>query len=551
MVQAKELPIDTDATAEQMAEAIFGTGIEIKTATYTGADSASGIYSDGDAVSAMLTPGDTGVILSTGKATDVTNSSGDANVKSSTSTSHGTSGDSDLTEIAGSQTYDAAVFEATFVPEGSTLTMQVVFGSEEYLEYCNSGFNDAVVVMVNGVKAELTVGDGDITINNINDESNSNFYIDNPANAETLNTEMDGITVSLTLKAPVTPGEVNDIKIAIADGGDSTYDSNLLIAGGSVQTALIAEDDDVTISEGATKDIDVLANDSTTAAGSLTIVAINGHPVVAGDSILLSTGETITLNDDGTLTVEAEDDEGSDSFSYTVEDSVGNTDTAFVNLTTTPCFLQGTPIQTPRGQVRVENLRPGDLVTTLDHGEQVVRWIGCTHPTAENIGDISDPIRVRAGALGNGLPRADIFVSPQHRMFVSSVIAARMFGVPEVLIPAIKLIGIPGIEVNTTKAPVRYFHLLFDRHEIVFTEGAPSESLLTGPQAMELLSPVGRAQVLALYPEAAMPGYKASPVRLIPKGPQLRKLVARHIANTKPLLSSRWTAKHQLDLEVV
>jgi len=243
MPTASELPIDTEASALDMAQAMFGTGISIVTASYSGAASASGIYSDGDAVAPGVTPSESGVILSTGRATDITNSAGDANTSAGTTTNQGLGGDDDLTAVSGQATFDAAVFEADFVPEGSTLTMQVVFSSEEYLEYVNSGFNDAVGVWVNGVQAELTVGSGDITINNINDTSNSNLYIDNPASAESFNTEMDGFTVALTLKAPVKAGEVNSIKIGIADGGDAAFDSNLLIAGQSVQTALVAGDE--------------------------------------------------------------------------------------------------------------------------------------------------------------------------------------------------------------------------------------------------------------------------------------------------------------------
>ncbi|WP_317853173.1 choice-of-anchor L domain-containing protein [Ruegeria marisflavi] len=209
MPTASELSIDTSASAMDMANAMFGNGIQIVSADYTGAASASGIYSDGDTVAPDITPSDTGVILSTGKATSITNSSGDANTSAGTSTNHHLTGDSQLTEMAGAQTYDASVFEASFIPEGSTLTMQVVFSSEEYLEYVGSGFNDAVGIWVNGVQAELSIGGGDITIDNIDDETNSSLYVDNPANAEIANTEMDGFTVTLTLKAPVNPGEIN------------------------------------------------------------------------------------------------------------------------------------------------------------------------------------------------------------------------------------------------------------------------------------------------------------------------------------------------------
>jgi hypothetical protein len=80
MPTASELPIDSDASAEEMANEMFGSGINIVSASYTGSANASGIYSDGDATAPGVTPSDTGVILSTGNASSITNSSGDANV---------------------------------------------------------------------------------------------------------------------------------------------------------------------------------------------------------------------------------------------------------------------------------------------------------------------------------------------------------------------------------------------------------------------------------------------------------------------------------------
>ncbi|MEM6467443.1 MAG: choice-of-anchor L domain-containing protein, partial [Pseudomonadota bacterium] len=131
MITGKELPIDTSATAQDMADAMFGEGIKITSASYTGADSASGIYSNADEVVPGVAPSDSGVILSTGSAQDFTQSEGDANTASGTTTNHQLAGDAQLTAMSGQQTYDAAVFEAEFEPAGSTLTMQVVFSSEE------------------------------------------------------------------------------------------------------------------------------------------------------------------------------------------------------------------------------------------------------------------------------------------------------------------------------------------------------------------------------------------------------------------------------------
>ncbi|MDO6485435.1 choice-of-anchor L domain-containing protein [Shimia thalassica] len=509
MPVASELPIDTSASAMEMAEAMFGSGISIESASYTGADSASGIYSDGDTVAPVLTPSDTGVILSTGQAADVTRSSGDPNRQSNESTNHGLSGDSDLNEIAGAQTYDAAIFEATFVPEGSVLTMQVTFSSEEYLEYVNSGFNDAVGVWVNGEKAELTVGDGDITINNINTTSNSNLYVDNPADNEVANTEMDGFTVTMTLKANVIPDEENTIKIAIADGGDSVYDSNLMIAGDSIQTALVANDDTVTMSPNYSETFGISENDVSTTGATLTITHIGGQEVIVGEPIVLGTGETITVNADGTVTIETDGDLGSNVFSYTVEDSDGNTDVGFVTVITA-CFVAGTMILTVNGEVAVEALETGDMVLTRDNGFQPIRWIGSSECVAKGK---DAPIRFEAGALGQ---HEVVEFSQNHRVLINSPSAGLLFGENEVLVKAKDLVNDKTIRRREDSKPVKYVHMLFDRHEIVRGNGLDSESYHPGRETLDGFDQETRDEILRLMPNMdAMMGYGYGPTARI------------------------------------
>ncbi|MGX9356254.1 choice-of-anchor L domain-containing protein [Roseobacteraceae bacterium S113] len=522
MPLAEELPIDTDASALDMANAMFGNGISIQTASYTGAGSASGIYSNGDEAAPDITPSDTGVILSTGNATSITNSSGSENTNTSagTSTSHGTSGDADLTEIAGQQTFDAAVFEASFVPEGSTLTMQVTFSSEEYLEYVNSGFNDAVGIWVNGEQAELTVGDGDITINNINDESNSNLYVDNAASDDTYNTEMDGFTVTLTLKAPVEPGQVNTIKIGIADGGDSAYDSNLLIAGNSVQTALVAEDDDITLEGGGSQEFDILANDSSADGSTLTITAINGVPVSVGDTITLSTGEVIELTDSGMVLASSELDGSGETitntFTYEVTDEDGNTDVAFVNLTTVPCFVAGTLVETEYGLMPVEAVAPGMRIKTRDHGAQEVRWVGIAPRRALGA---DAPVLLEQGTFGANRALA---LSPNHRVLISDPRSALYFDTNEVLIAAKFLVGLPGVSRVNNGQALRYVHLLFDRHEVIETHGVTSESFHPAAQGLAGFSEQ-HAELARLFPSLEVGGPKAF-------GPTARPVVKSHEA---------------------
>jgi hypothetical protein len=501
MVTASELSINSDVSALEMADAMFGSGIKIVSASYTGASGAKGIYSGADTTSPGLAPSDSGVILSTGKVSDITQSSGDPNTVAGMSTDHKLAGDADLSEIAGAKTFDAAVIEASFVPQGSTLTMQVTFSSEEYLEYVNGGYNDAVGIWVNGEKAELTVGGGDISVDNINDKSNANLYLDNPSSKDLINTEMDGVSVTMTLKAPVKPGEINTIKIGIADAGDGVYDSNLLIAGDSIQTALIADDDSVDLGGQNEVTFDVTQNDSSTAGGKLVITHINGQEVSAGDSIKLASGEIVTLNAAGTLTLLSDGLDGGDVFSYTVEDSAGNTDTAFVTMTSTvPCFTAGTLIATSKGLVPVECLGPGDLVFTRDHGLQPVRWAG----KAERRASGKDaPVLIAAGTLGEHGP---LEVSPQHRLLIVDARAALLFGQTEVLVRARDLIDGKRIVQPQHGGPVCYIHLLFDRHEIVLSGGLFSESYHPGPRTTASFDDATREELFRLFPELASLG---------------------------------------------
>ncbi|MFB9149677.1 choice-of-anchor L domain-containing protein [Roseovarius ramblicola] len=518
MATASDLPIDTSASAMDMAEAMFGTGITVTGASYQGAGRASGIYSQGDSTAPGVTPSDSGVILSTGRASDITNPSGDANTSPGTSTANDTSGDAGLSAISGQSTYDAAIFEAEFVPEGSTLTMQVVFSSEEYLEYVGSGFNDAVGIWVNGEQAELTVGSGGITINNINDESNSNLYLDNPASGETYNTEMDGLTVTLTLKAPVIPGEANSIRIGIADGGDRIYDSNLLIAGNSVQTALVAGDDAIGARPGQEVEADLLANDESAAGGTLSITAINNQPVEVGDTVVLASGEAITLTPTGIVLAAGAGEPGGNTFSYEVSDASGNTDIGFVTLTTTPCFVAGTLIDTPRGAVPVEALRPGDRVLTRDHGPQPLRWLGLSTRRATGP---DAPVRIAAGALG---ANAALDLSPNHRVMIAAPAAELLFAETEVLVRARDLAGQPGIARRADGRALRYVHLLFDRHEIVRGGGLWSESYHPGPETMTGFDVEAEAELRRLFPEL----YEGmGPARY---GPAARRVLRRYEA---------------------
>ncbi|WP_170398799.1 Hint domain-containing protein [Ruegeria arenilitoris] len=205
------------------------------------------------------------------------------------------------------------------------------------------------------------------------------------------------------------------------------------------------------------------------------------------------------------------------------------------------CFCRGTVISTVNGPTKIEDLSIGDLVLTKNNGPQVLRWIGSRIIDLTTCGEAAAklrPIHISAGALGHGLPARDLLVSRQHRMLVSSKISERMFGCSEVLVAATKLTELPGIFVDMDVEQVEYFHLMFDQHELVFAEGAPSESLYTGPEALKAVSDEAREEILTIFPEVADLSFEFVAACPIPAGRLQKKLVERHVKNGKLVLET-------------
>ena len=142
-----------------------------------------------------------------------------------------------------------------------------------------------------------------------------------------------------------------------------------------------------------------------------------------------------------------------------------------------PCYAAGTSILIERGEVAVEHLAVGDRVVTASGALRPIRWIGhrrvdlARHPRPETV----RPVRVLAGAFGDGLPKRDLWLSPDH--------AVRVQVLDEVLIPVKHLVNdatIAQVEADT----VTYWHVELDSHDILLAEGLPAESFLdTGVRA--------------------------------------------------------------------
>lgn len=202
------------------------------------------------------------------------------------------------------------------------------------------------------------------------------------------------------------------------------------------------------------------------------------------------------------------------------------------------CFADGTLIETDRGAVAIENLSAGDLVLTLDNGLQPIRWIGSSKMSAQVLEEAPRlrPIRIGAGALGENKPETDLLVSPQHRVLVRSTIAQRMFGAPEVLVAAKQLCQVEGIDIAEDVVEVTYLHMLFDRHEVVFSNGAETESLYTGAEALKCVGPAAAEEIFTIFPELREHDYVPVAARPLATGRMGRKLAVRHAQNNKQLV---------------
>ncbi|NPD15979.1 Hint domain-containing protein [Xinfangfangia sp. D13-10-4-6] len=158
------------------------------------------------------------------------------------------------------------------------------------------------------------------------------------------------------------------------------------------------------------------------------------------------------------------------------------------------CFARGTLIETCSGLRNIEDLAAGDLVRTKDDGLQEIRWIGSRVMPAR--GSMA-PVLFCKGAIGNKRP---LLVSQQHSMLITGWKAQLLFGEDEVLVPAKHLVNDHSIRLQPGGL-VEYFHVMFDRHQIIFAEGVPSESFHPGDTAMSALDSAARHEIFDVFPE--------------------------------------------------
>lgn len=157
----------------------------------------------------------------------------------------------------------------------------------------------------------------------------------------------------------------------------------------------------------------------------------------------------------------------------------------------TACFCRGTLIMTPEGERPIEQLAIGDRVLTVSGEAKPIRWIGHrAYDGRFTIGKNSiRPIRIKAGALADGVPKRDLFVSPEHALVIEGL-----------FLPARLLTNGATIRQVEHVDRLEYFHIELDAHDVIFAEGAPAETFVDfgGRGIFE-----NSAEFASLYPAAA------------------------------------------------
>ncbi len=251
--------LDASVLANEVMDTVNGN-LSISTQSTTGLAGQAATFTNGLSVPGFI-DFENGIIMSSGSVGNIAG----PNESDGSSTDHdfGFQNDPDFDALTDSTngTDDAVFIEIEFIPDGDTLTGTFVFASEEYNEYAppdgafsaNNQFYDVMAFFVNGINYSLTADGDDVSINSVNKTLNAADFIDNDfgdfdPDPTPFDIAPDGFTKRLSWTAPVNPGVINTLKFGVADGGDASFDSWLLIDRDSFKVLNAPVDIDLSVS---------------------------------------------------------------------------------------------------------------------------------------------------------------------------------------------------------------------------------------------------------------------------------------------------------------
>lgn len=239
--------------AQLVQNILVGQGVTVSNVQFTGANTAIGSFQAANTSLNM----DEGIIMTTGTVNSGPAGPHGPNNRADAGLDNGAGGYAPLTNIVGTNTFNAAVLEFDFIPQSDTVRFEYIFASEEYPEYVNSQFNDVFAFFISGPgipggQQNMAIIPGTnqpVTINNVNNGTantgpctNCNYYVDNgtgnnaPYNQSNFFIQYDGFTTPLQAVSPVQCGESYHLIIALADVADAIWDSGIFLAANSLSS---------------------------------------------------------------------------------------------------------------------------------------------------------------------------------------------------------------------------------------------------------------------------------------------------------------------------
>ena len=243
-----QITATTNTNGNQLAQILGGNGVTITNVVMNCPNGAAGTFNGTSSNLGMAN----GIVLTTGSDTMV---QGPNNIGSQ-GLDNAAAGDPSLNALAGATTHDACALEFDMAVLSDSVEFKYIFGSEEYPEWVNAGYNDAFAFFISGPgitgQQNLAVIPGTntpVTIDNVNSSTYSQYYVNNgtginaPYNGSNTYIQYDGFTTVLTAKKKgLQPCQTYHLKLVIADGGDGVYDSGVFLQANSLVSNTVTMD---------------------------------------------------------------------------------------------------------------------------------------------------------------------------------------------------------------------------------------------------------------------------------------------------------------------